>query len=64
MQNPSRVRDSYPYQGKMMSFLNYEVRNSVAEIMFNNPPVNALSEQMLNEYLAYLEQAAADDAVG
>jgi len=46
-----------------MSFLSYEVRNSVAEIMLNNPPVNALSEQMLDEYLAYLAQAAADVAV-
>jgi enoyl-CoA hydratase/carnithine racemase len=53
----------YPEQGKIMSFLSYEVRNSVAEIMLNNPPVNALSEQMLDEYLAYLAQAAADDAV-
>jgi enoyl-CoA hydratase/carnithine racemase len=55
--------DVYPEQGKIMSFLSYEVRNSVAEIMLNNPPVNALSEQMLDEYLAYLEQAAADDSV-
>ena len=46
-----------------MSFLSYEVRNHVAEIMFNNPPVNALSEQMLNDYLSYLQRAAADDAV-
>lgn len=46
-----------------MSVLSYEVSNRVAEIMFNNPPVNALSEQMLNDYLAYLERAAADDDV-
>lgn len=46
-----------------MPILSYEVNNQVAEIMFNNPPVNALSEQMLDDYLTHLEKAAADDEV-
>lgn len=43
-----------------MAAVSYTVNDHVAEIMFNNPPVNALSEQMLDDYLYNLERAAAD----
>ncbi|GAB1576441.1 enoyl-CoA hydratase/isomerase family protein [Bordetella petrii] len=43
--------------------IRYEVRGQTAEILFDNPPVNALSEQMLDDYLAALQRAAADPAV-
>lgn len=43
--------------------IRYEVRGHIAEILFDNPPVNALSEQMLDDYLAALQQAANDNNV-
>lgn len=43
--------------------IRYDVRDQTAEILFDNPPVNALSEQMLDDYLAALQRAADDDAV-
>lgn len=46
-----------------MPAINYEVNDRVAEIMFENPPVNALSEEMLEDYLQMLEAAGQDDAV-
>lgn len=46
-----------------MSALIYEVNNHVAEIMFNNPPVNALTEEMLEDYLTALETASRDPEV-
>ncbi|PLC54071.1 enoyl-CoA hydratase [Pollutimonas nitritireducens] len=46
-----------------MSALSYDVNNQVAEILFNNPPVNALSETMLEDYLAALEEASRDSNV-
>lgn len=46
-----------------MSTLSYEVKNQVAEILFNNPPVNALSEAMLEDYLGMLEKASRDTEV-
>jgi enoyl-CoA hydratase/carnithine racemase len=46
-----------------MSALSYTVNDGIAEILFNNPPVNALSETMLDDYLAALRRAAADDSV-
>lgn len=46
-----------------MSAVSYEIRNRVAEILFENPPVNALSEEMLDEYLAALERASKDPQV-
>lgn len=46
-----------------MPAIAYDVRNNVAEILFDNPPVNALSEEMLDEYLASLERASKDPAV-
>lgn len=46
-----------------MSGISYEVVNQTAEILFNNPPVNALTEEMLDEYLAALQRASEDKAV-
>ncbi|NDY81822.1 enoyl-CoA hydratase/isomerase family protein [Orrella sp. NBD-18] len=46
-----------------MTALQYDVRNHVAEILFNNPPVNALSETMLDDYLAALKCASDDSSV-
>jgi enoyl-CoA hydratase/carnithine racemase len=43
-----------------MSEIHYEVKDGVAEILFNNPPVNALSETMLDDYLNLLRRASAD----
>lgn len=46
-----------------MSAILYEVRDSVAEIMLNCAPVNAITEAMLDELLARMDQAARDPAV-
>jgi len=46
-----------------MPLVNYEVRNRIAEIALNRPPVNALTEPMLDELLAALAAAAADPLV-
>lgn len=46
-----------------MSVLSYELNDRIAEIMFNNPPVNALTEEMLEDYLQMLEAAGKDDSV-
>ncbi len=46
-----------------MSLFSYEVHNRVAEILFNNPPVNALTEAMLRDFLDALERAARDPEV-
>lgn len=43
--------------------VHYQVREQVAEILFDNPPVNALSEAMLDAYLDSLAKAAADAQV-
>lgn len=46
-----------------MTLVNYEVRNQVAEIALDHPPVNALTEPMLDALLASLAKAAADPLV-
>ena len=46
-----------------MSTVRYEVLERVAEITLDSPPVNALSVEMINEILAALRRAAADDSV-
>lgn len=48
-----------------MSFehLEYRVTDRVAEISLNRPPVNALNLDLVNEIIAALGQAAADDEV-
>ena len=34
-----------------MSLFSYEVNDRVAEILFNNPPVNALTQALLGDFL-------------
>jgi len=43
--------------------IRYEVRDHVAEILFDQPPVNALTETLLDAYLAALKQADDDPTV-
>jgi enoyl-CoA hydratase/carnithine racemase len=43
--------------------LRVEVRDAVAEILFDRPPVNALTDRTLAELLAALERARDDDRV-
>ncbi|AGW91414.1 MULTISPECIES: enoyl-CoA hydratase/isomerase family protein [Cupriavidus] len=45
-----------------MPLLSYTVRNHVAEILLDNPPVNALTIPMIGALLDALAQAAADDS--
>lgn len=46
-----------------MSLINYTSHNHVAEILIDNPPVNALTETLLDDYISALNKAAADDDV-
>lgn len=46
-----------------MSLIQYSVRDNVAEILFNNPPVNALTESLLDDYIVALYRAGRDDDV-
>lgn len=43
--------------------LTYRVDDGIAEIVMNEPPVNAMTVSLLDEVLACFERAAADDAV-
>src|SRR5690625_3260449 len=43
--------------------VNYRVEQKTAIISFNNPPLNVLTQDMLDAYIGYLEQARDDDAV-
>lgn len=43
--------------------LTYTVRQSVAEILLNCPPVNAITEAMMDQLLQYLDDAARDPSV-
>jgi enoyl-CoA hydratase/carnithine racemase len=43
-----------------MSTVRYEVRDNVAEILLDNPPVNALHETVVDDLLAALDRAAGD----
>jgi enoyl-CoA hydratase/carnithine racemase len=43
--------------------IHYEVRDHVAEILFDHPPVNALTGPGMDALLASLERARDDDAV-
>ncbi|MFN0164014.1 MAG: enoyl-CoA hydratase/isomerase family protein [Burkholderiales bacterium] len=40
--------------------LDYTIRDSVAEILINHPPVNALDDALLDQLLAFLQRAGAD----
>lgn len=46
-----------------MSTIHYEVRDRVAEILLDSPPVNALNEAMIDGLLEGLRRAADDDSV-
>ena len=43
--------------------LQYQVRDSVAEILFDVPPVNAITAPLMRELLARLEEARTDPGV-
>ena len=43
--------------------IDYEVRDGVAEILFNNPPVNAITEAFMDALLEALDRARRDPAV-
>ena len=43
-----------------MSTVRYEVRDNVAEILLDNPPVNALDDAVMDELLAAFERARND----
>ncbi|MBL8384847.1 MAG: enoyl-CoA hydratase/isomerase family protein, partial [Burkholderiales bacterium] len=47
-----------------MSAIRYTVRDDVAEILLDNPPVNALTRPVMDDLLAALARAGADRAVG
>jgi enoyl-CoA hydratase/carnithine racemase len=47
-----------------MSAIRYEVRDNVAEILLDNPPVNALDRGLMDDLLATLQRAGRDDDVG
>ena len=46
-----------------MNDIRYEVRDRVAEIGLHHPPVNALTEPMIDRLIAALQRAADDPAV-
>src|SRR4051812_32933870 len=41
----------------------YQVNDGVAEILLNNPPVNGITDELLDTLMATLRQAGADPAV-
>ena len=43
--------------------INYDVKDHVAEILFNNGPVNAITHEFMDELLAALERASKDNEV-
>ena len=47
-----------------MPIIDYTVRDHVAEILLNNPPVNALDAPLMRDLLATLQRAGADADVG
>ncbi len=47
-----------------MSAIRYTVRDQVAEILLDNPPVNALDRALMDDLLATLERAGRDSEVG
>ncbi len=46
-----------------MAEVRYEVRDRVAEIVLDRPPVNALSLELIEAVIAAFRRAGADDAV-
>src|SRR5438067_6737016 len=49
-----------PRRGIPMSTVRYEVRDNVAEILLDNPPVNALDEIVVDDLLTALDRAGND----
>ncbi|HEX6956577.1 MAG TPA: enoyl-CoA hydratase/isomerase family protein [Ferrovibrio sp.] len=47
----------------MSNAVHYHVRDGIAEILLDSPPVNALTIAMLEQVIAGFRRAAADDAV-
>jgi len=45
------------------AMVHYEVRDAVAEILLDCPPVNAITETLMDRVLAFLEQASRDRGV-
>lgn len=43
--------------------IQYSVENQIAIIAFNKPPLNVLTEEMLDEYIGLLDRARVDDNV-
>ncbi len=43
--------------------IDYQLRDQVAEILINNPPVNALDDVLMDQLLALLQRAGEDSAV-
>jgi enoyl-CoA hydratase/carnithine racemase len=46
-----------------MTIIHYEVRDKIAEILFNNGPVNAITEALMDGLLDALQRAGKDNAV-
>ena len=46
-----------------MTMIQYEVRDNVAEILFNHGPVNAITHEFMDEFLAALQRASQDTQV-
>jgi enoyl-CoA hydratase/carnithine racemase len=47
----------------MAAMIDYQVRDGVAEILLNNPPVNGITDELLDTLMATLRQAGADAEV-
>ncbi|MDB5613069.1 MAG: enoyl-CoA hydratase/isomerase family protein [Devosia sp.] len=43
--------------------IRYEAQNGIAELLVDNPPVNGITDELLDELMARLTQAGADPAV-
>jgi len=43
--------------------LTYKTHEGVAEILLNNPPVNGITSELLDQLMAFLQQAGADHQV-
>lgn len=44
-----------------ISKVSFQTHGHIGIITFNNPPLNMLTEEMLNDYINYLDQAAEDE---
>lgn len=46
-----------------MTVIQYQVQENVAEILFNNPPVNAITRELMDSFLSLLKRAGDDSQV-